>query len=411
MTIRYFVFLLSLTCFGAEEVVNGKRPTGSPMTLIFEEELRLGPDSGEEDHFLWNGAGVAVELDQKGNIYLVDPVENRVVAFDKTGRFQKIIGGAGQGPGQFQALNSMSFLNSGGAIAFDSIQGMARFHYFDGALKFERKREPQNLGMFFQYAMFAPSGKYYAAMFMVPKREGIDSYVRTGIFDTEFKPQLQISETVVDRFQRSQLDRPGWWAEFIASWLRIGHTGIGLMAFTPDGYLYTATTDNYEITYYDPELKPLRTIKREYRVIPLKEDELDAFTDPMREVIFAKLPSSMQVMVTPAVIRRAIELAEFPPRKPPIFGLIPMEDNGLLVVHDYNPKTGETRADIFDRTGKFIGTTRLPDIPVNLFGGFFGNPAKMTFRHGKAYAIVDDEDDNRHLVRYSYRLVPASSRR
>ncbi len=133
-------------------------------------------------------------------------------------------------------------------------------------------------------------------------------------------------------------------------------------------------------------------------------DDLDAYADPIRAEILSLLPANLHQYITPQVVSRAIELAEFPPHKQPIFGMVPMEDGGLLVVHDFDPISGKVVADIFTRQGKYIGQTNLPKVSVNIFGSFFGNPVKMVLKGGKAYVIESRDDGETALVRYRYEL-------
>jgi hypothetical protein len=119
------------------------------------------------------------------------------------------------------------------------------------------------------------------------------------------------------------------------------------------------------------------------------------------------VPSHLHEIVSDDVVQRAVIKAEIPPRKPPIFSLIPLDNKGVIVIHDHDPKTLRTIGDVFDKKGTYRGSVVLPEIPVSIFEGFFGNPTRLLFRDGYAYAM-EYVDGEANLVRYRYELKPAN---
>jgi len=387
---------------GGESVVeNGLTPSGK-ATMVFTEELRINADSGDEDYYLWSGATLAVEVDKRGHMYVVDTGGLRIIEFDDQGKYIRQIGKKGEGPGEYQLLKSFKILSDGTAVGFNDLRAVGVFNYYNDQIQFvESKRE--DTGMALQSVIFSPNGKHMSSFYMTRDDKG-QLITHTAVLDRTFKPLLVLHDIPVVNFDPSQVANGEWWSEFYSHWFGLSNKGQGLFAFREDGDIYTALTNKYKITRYDQSLNKKVVFQRKYKPIPQTEKDLDAYADPIRAEILSSLPANLHQYITPRVVSRAIELAQFPPSKQPIFGMVPMEDGGLLVIHDFNPITGKVVADIFNESGKYIGQTNLPKVSVNIFGSFFGNPVKMILKGGKAYAIESNEDGETALVRYRYQL-------
>lgn len=394
-------FALTLWASSPETVENGRTPSGKAVTIEFTENLRLGPDSGEDYH-AWSGATVTVDVNSNGHIFVVDTGSNRIVEFNKEGEFVQEIGQKGQGPGEFQFLKAFRIFKDGsGAVAFDDLTSHAQFSDYDKDIKYQDQRRGAFQGTLESLAI-SPNGDFMGSFYMTMGKNGILTH--TAVLDKDLKPVIKLGSKPAPNFDPSKLTDPNWWVDFYASWFKLIADGIGLSAFSHDGHIYTAMTNKYEITKYNDKLEKVMVIKRDYKPIIQTTDDLLAFSDPIRSEIISTLPAGLHQFITPTVVNRALEKADFPPSKQPIFGMIPMEDGGLMVVHNFKPQTGESYADIFSKEGKFVGQSKLPPVAVNFFGSFFGDPVKFMFYKGQAYAIEVNEDEEPTLVRYNYKM-------
>lgn len=68
--------------------------------LLFTQNLRI-PSSDKGGRYSFFSGGV--EADSKGNIFVLDGYDAKVLKFDPAGNYLTSIGGKGQGPGEFQA--------------------------------------------------------------------------------------------------------------------------------------------------------------------------------------------------------------------------------------------------------------------------------------------------------------------
>lgn len=401
-----WIFLCSAALNAAEIVIeNGRAPVGDRFTLTFEEDLRIGPGSGET-YTLWSGASITPDADRQGNIFVTDPGGNRIVQFDANGKFVRQIGTQGEGPGEFQILSSFKVLDDGTAIAFDNLQVSVIFSHFDKAMAFVNSDKRSSFGMIIQSAIFSNNADKMASFYMIPNKDGVTIDTFTGFLSKDCKPLTTLTKTTLDRFDQTQLDSNIWWAGYLSKWFSMVANGIGVFAFAPNGDILTAVNSSYEITRWGPNLANKKmVIKRDYKPLPLDDAELMVLVEPIKEEILSMLPAVLHQYMTSDRIRKGLELAQMPPRKPPLYWVYPMEDGSLLAIHKYDVKSGRSEADIYDPAGKYIGVTTLPPIKVNFFGSVFGNNTKMVFKNGYAYAI-EDVDAEANLVRYKTRLVP-----
>lgn len=402
ITIWLWLAACLATAADVPSVENGLTPKDKTYTLDFVEDLRIG--GGGEDYLIWTGSYISAQVNDQGHIFVQDSGGNRILEFDGDGQFLRQIGRPGKGPGEFTSLYSFHILKDQSAIAFDNQQSVTSLCYFDRDMNFLRRDTHQPNQIFIQSVDFSPDGKLVGAMYITDVTNG--GTVHRGILDREFKQLLDLSSAPRIVFDNSRATDLGWWAEFLAGWFKVAINGSGVVAFAPDGSVYTATSDRYEITKWTPDLKKVMVVSKKYKPIPQPEEQVMALVEPIYEEVVGLLPASLKSLITPSLIKRAVDLAEFPPRKLPIFAILPMEDGAFLVVHDYNPASGVSKADIFTAGGQFAGTSVLPKIGVNVFAGMFGSPTKLIFSHGKAYAMIPDEDMEVTLVRYRYELKP-----
>ena len=405
-------FLVMTLSAEAPRIHNGKTPAGAVYAMEFVEDLRI---EGEEDHFIWTGTGVSVSVDEKGHMFVLDRGGNRILEFDAKGGFVKQIGKEGEGPGEFKALKSMTLLQDKSAVAYENLGPIKRFSYFDQNLNYVNRKDKRPQGLFIRSAQIAANGKYFGSFFMktdrgVPMKsdEGPRVIAHTGILSMDQKPLITLSEEKMFYFNPRMATKADWWSKYLAQWLKLGINGLGIVAYGKDGAVYTAVTNQYEITEWNSDLEKIRVISRDYEPIFQTTEDIMAVAEPMRDQLITALPDNLQAMVTDNVVRKAVELAEFPPRKSPILDILPMEDGGLLVVHDFNASTREAKADIFDKNGAFIGATTLPKVAISVFGGLLGHPTSLVFKHGYAYALVEDKFGEPSLVRFTYKLKPVS---
>ena len=85
---------------GVTVVKNPKEPIYGEGIFGLKDELTIGKKKGEEEYMFTRL--IAIDVDEKGNIYTLDLREGHIKAFDNNGKYIKTIGKKGQGPGEMQ---------------------------------------------------------------------------------------------------------------------------------------------------------------------------------------------------------------------------------------------------------------------------------------------------------------------
>ncbi len=382
------MILAGMMLFGdVPRVENKTQPEGDPRHILLVEDLRIGPETHEEVGF-WPGFSVKVAVNSAGLMCVADDRENRIVVFNPDGSFNRILGGFGQGPGEFQHLRRVQFLADGRLVAFEA-QGYFAMTFFDKNLNYLKKVTPRTTYLPHHYE-FSPAGDLAWADTV----RYTDRHTERGTLILEANGNIRqtIQTHQVINFRQEQMMDPDFWAEYIGDMLKKQAQGLGgFGAFAPDGTLYTAVGQRYEITHWHVDGKSkIRTITRDFKPNRLTEAEIEAVIRPIRQSIKAQVPPDVAAVVTPRVVKKAIEHAAFLPGRMPINGLKVMEDGRLLVITDYNRLTRLSTADLFDTDGRFCGSFQHPNAGLQT----------IVFKNGYAYTIETDEDDENTLVRY-----------
>lgn len=380
-----------------DTVANGKSADKGGYTLAFEETLRLGPD--DADAFLWPGMGTSVQVDDRGWMYVTAVGENTVTVIDADGNFVRTIGQSGQGPGEYQMLASFQILADGRGVAFESMGPMSSISWYDKDLNFVEKGKLGKQGQMIQAAYLDPAGERCFAQYVsINPSEGtmLNQWV---VMDLDGGNELALSNFEGPMPNQQITASAENFAKFLSSMLKPGAQGLaGFATFGPDGHTYTAVARNYEITVWDADMNKLRVITRDYEPIAMTDEEIEAVVSPIAESIRMRVPSNMGHLFAESTIRRAVEMADFPPVKPPINGMVAFDDGHLGVIHNFNLAEQKMRVDLFDAEGRYRGDFTLPAESINSAG--------MVFKDGHLYRIEVNEDDENVLVRYKYKQVP-----
>lgn len=398
----FFVFLLGMTRAlpaKSREVLNGPEPQGTVVDLIFEQDLSFG---SKGRYLEWRGLNPAIGADDKGNMYIADTGNNRILAFDPRGAFSRVVAADGIEPGQFQGLYSFSLLEDGRGLGFEVVNGSGKLVWFNANMRYTRTTLPNNPDQVLSTIMPFPDGGRYGAAYMAVDPVKGEILLRTGILDENFKPLKILTEKTRPGFDGNRVQDLGYWVSYMASGFKTSHGGKGLTAVDGKGMVYTATTNVYTITKWSPDLKKVElVIKRKYRPIQQTGEDIKMTVGIQTARIRSSLPQSLRPMIIESLVHEAYLKADLGPVKNPIFGMLAMPEGHLLVVHDLQPKGRIDLADIFDTEGHYVGRVSLKHHGLL---GTNGLP-RMTFRNSMAYTIHTDDQGRHQAVRYRYRFA------
>lgn len=400
---KYITLILSTCLFTACLVAGTSNKEGQASRVAspiqFQEIWRVGPDN-DEDLGVWGGAGVVARAAKNGEVYVLDPAEQRLVVISADGKIQRTIGGKGEGPGEFINPTNFSILADGSFVVSENRQGLHVRNYFDAAGKFVERKDAAGKGISLEHANVTPSGNYIDALTAKFDQTGA-AHIKTGLYDTNYEEKINLTSLELPALDPAKITTGAFWVNYLSVWFS-SQPRQGLVTFANNGDIYTCVTDKYEITRYDSQLNKQGIIQREYKPKPLPEEQLQAMIEPIHEEVLSALPPALSQILNDAVVGAAIEAANLPRVKPPIFGIVPLE-KGVLVAHDHNPLSGATSADYFDEAGTFVGSVDLPPVAVNLYGAYHGVTVRMTVAGNRAY-VIEKVDGDLNLVAYDLKL-------
>ena len=309
----------------AKIVKNGKEPGGNAYTLRLVENLRVGPDE-DDDRFIWTAVNTALQVDERGRIFVVDPKENRIVVLDENGAFLKQIGQKGQGPGEFQALASFQLLADGTGVAFENRGAVSTFSYFDRNGNYREQDSHNDTQLILQSVSFSPDGSLMGVLAAKLYPENSKLAIRSALLDRTKTLKKEIVQYDLPLPNPQRMNDPEYWVDYISERIKITSKGLtGFTAFDKHNHVYTAVANKYEVTKWDADMNKLLVFTRDYEPIPLTDEEIHAVIQPITDML-TSLPPQLQSVITKNVIARAIEKAEFPPVKMPVSGLTVTDD-------------------------------------------------------------------------------------
>ena len=393
---------LSTVAFARETIENNHAPAGKAQTIHFEKLFGFGADD-DEDHFLWAGESSMVRFGHKDHIFVSDADGKRVLEFDDKGAFVKVFGPSGAGPGEYRGAPAFFPLKKGGAVGFDMVPNtFPRVNLYDNTLTY---KDSQNFsGGHIPVAVFgfSPDGSLFACFAIkLDPQSGKMKFI-SCLMDMNFEIIKQFHATDRNLPDRQRLTDPAFWEDYLAVNYKELSRGTAHFGFDAAGNIYTALSDKYEITKWSPDLKTkLMVINKKFKPLPMNNADIDGIVESATAQI-RKSPVLGQI-VTEAVVRRAVEKAELPPVKNPIYGLVVTDDGHLLVMRDLGLADGVQFAELFSPHGKYLGEVRMKDRGLY---DLTSNRPRISFSGDKAVTTHIDEDGEIRVVAYRWKVGP-----
>ena len=362
---------------GVTVVKNPSEPLNPELQIIFEEELTIGVEEGDENYMFGNQ--VFVNADDEGNIYVTDGDRRTVKKYDSNGNFLQSIGRQGQGPGEFQDINEVRF-NSEGNIYLNDLKTQ-RLSFFS---KEGNYLKGVKFPTFFESVVINSKGFYVARSVdnvELGKGKKWDYYY--GLFDGNFNLMaefLRLPQGVNGKSENADSI-----AQIIAD-------SLSEEAFQPNinyvldknDLIYFGYPENYEIKVYSSEGRLRKIIQRDFEPIEIGERHKDYFKHSQSELFMLKIPANEE--------EKVFELVEYPKYKPAYERFILMENGWIFVVVD-SVREGYTLVDIFNKDGKYLAQFET-DVPTDW----------LSFNNGKAYAVATI-DDYEFIKRYNFEIL------
>lgn len=203
------------------------------MTISFQEVLRIGSDSFDEENYLF-GIISDIKVDEQGSIYVLDSANYRILKFSSSGVFIRSYGkGKGEGPGQFLRPKSIALDEKSNLYVADT--NIFRITIFDNNGDIVKTMRTELMPAH----LVARNNKLYLTFFFAENSYHIYMY---NILSGELEKQF---------CQKNEWNH-------ISS--QAGESGE--LCADADGNLYYSYTYPYEIKKFSPEGKLLNRFSR-----------------------------------------------------------------------------------------------------------------------------------------------------
>jgi len=351
---------------GIEVIYNPEEPLYGEIDLELEEDLVIG--GGEEYDENYNFRRISsMEVDDEGNILVLDYSDCRIQKYDKDGKYLQTIGRKGEGPGEFQNP-FRTYLAPDGKLYVNEFR---KLHVFDENQEYER----------------SIILKSFLRDFGVTKEGNIMGYT-----STRSEEDMTIDIALID----PEGQRAKTIAKFPDQGVRIqrGNIMIGTTPPYSPGLFFCPVDENSGIYGFSAEYKLfetdasgeiIRRIEKEERRQPTSKDEESEYIKESWE-----RQKERGGMLSEGDVRKLHTFAEYKP----YFTNIIMDDEGNLflpkprsVLHpeDY------TYYDFFNKQGYYFYKIKISDItPRVIKKGFiytYGSDPDTGFYEIERYRI------------------------
>ena len=311
----------------------------------FIRELSIIDDSLPEEIYFQNPRDVAISRD--GEIFVSDYDGNNIKKFSPDGKFLKIIGRKGEGPGD---LSGPSYLetNKDRLIVWESRNG--RFSLFNLEGDFIKSIQfPWVTGLLWDLGAL-PDGRI------------IIDFEKTDLENREHPQERRIElcsfdmehiETIYSKklFRTKRITKP-----VTLSVPQPWNPNV-FWDVTPEGKIVVGFSEKYEIEVYDPVQGKLFSFDHKYKPVEVNKKDKETFFSIFTITFIGADGQKERKTGAPDYI---IKNTEFPKFKP-AFNSIMVDSEGNIWVHA-NRKKGEEENkyfDVFNERGEFINNVKI----------------------------------------------------
>ncbi len=346
---------------GIEHVHNPAEPLYPGKTVILEEEITF---NGEDK----NGNLIVYKIERfkvynSGNIYFYDSPDRQIKVFDSNGKFIRIIGRKGRGPGEIEQTTGFDLTPSGKLVCLDF--GNYRTSFFD------------------------PDGKYINSHRWDKARYGL-FYVSDSLYITKVSiNQGYRHEVKAISISGNKLNKLFEYVNFkrhITPSINIGipySPSSKLAADIRGSRLYHTVDTKYTIDMWDIGGRLIRKIDRPYKPVVLNKKFKDEFwSDAIGELKDGQKERLNQIK------------NEIPwPKHLPAVQQMFVDENGNLWAETFEYRAvdnkKQTAFDIYNDKGYYDSRVWL-GLP---------SQSKKLIKNGKLYCLYTDEETGLKLVR------------
>jgi hypothetical protein len=346
------------TVDGVTVVSNAKKPNpvkGQPSKLVLTGELTVGGGSNPDEAF---SQVTAFVVDDEGTIFALDFKDQKIKAFDRTGKYLRSIGKPGQGPGELGMASGIQLAGDNTLVVEDAAN--RRLALFKPTGEFIKNVSTS--GMLGLVGILVDGKGNVLGREMGLAEGNAKMFFEIKKFDPDLKPLFTLDKI------EFPIPVPGSGNKMNILDL------ISVYQFDPAGNIYYGRNANYEIKIYSPEGKHVRTIQKEFDPVKVTQKDIDE--------MLARVPN----VAGGANIK---DMFAFPNEFPPYqYFLLDEEERMYVRTYTKGKAKGEYVIDVFDPEGRFISQ-------------FVTKSDLRLIKAGKAYGIEETDEGYQTIKRYA----------
>jgi hypothetical protein len=340
--------------------------------LIFKQELSI-PLVGRRYSF---------DVDEAGNIYLLESLQGSITVYDKDGKIIRQFGKKGQGPGEFENSVYLSVSPEKKIYVLDRPRKVIQIFDMNG--KWLERRQLLSVGMM-NNLKFDSGGYVYIQdmrnLFALKDEERI----KRGVVG------LSRLQKFNSRFEKI-MDVEIWDNRFLKRAQNVGYNyllyhDIFYYQIDSNNCLYYGDSSQYEIRQITSNGQLKKIIKKRGSRIPTTKQDLASLMKDFPEL---KGQDSEMSKIKPFFLDFHV-----------------LDKIGLLVgtyENEWNNK-GILHCDLFDQDGVYIAKAKVPRYYYSKDQDSISEQRNRLFKNGRCYSLVyNEKDEALELVRHSVEL-------
>ena len=328
-----------------QHVTNEDGPQYEGLLFEVREDLVLGTDDGEPKWQVF-GSHVDLVVGDEGQMYMADRPSGNIFIVSTSGDLLGTFGGRGSGPGEYQMLGGLWWVEDGPEVWFSdaNLRRVSRFTP-DGKL-IDTKRFSGVEESFVGLLQIA--GRRFLGR--KPQHEGEQVLTQYAFLDDDLQWDREFITLLSQRMWRSP---DGNW---IAYWPRF--EGRPRIATFSDGRIVISDPRNSWITIYSPEGEAEIRFVRDWVAPPITAEERREFYRSVGNLTEQQVAAS----------------ARLPEAGPPFQQMVTDDESRIWVQRTRTAESeqmgGGFEYDVFDTEGRWLGTQPLDFTPLIIKGGY-----------------------------------------
>lgn len=301
-----------------------------------EEIMRLGVVDEEGPELF--GALAAVEMDEEGRLFVLDRQAREVRVFDEAGQFQGVIGGPGQGPGEFSDPVGLAWGQAGELWVVDQRSG--QYLAFEPSGRYLRSEtRPSSLFAPYWRGRIGAEGDFWEFAW-VDVALGVQkqAMIRADPLhpDTVWIPAFDSEQYVLERGGEVFARR------------RVPFSPHVVWHMAAEDRIWWGTGGSFRLVHLDEHGDTVRIVQREFAQLPVTAADVEG-------VLSSQFYEQFQQMG--GIIDRSRI-----PRTKPAYERIIEDDQGFLWVWPASGQEAERQfLDVFDPEGRYLGQVETPE--------------------------------------------------